>query len=76
MEKLEIENVKEVIEPVTEAEKAVVEPVEEIQPKEYSKWLKDEQKWQKTCEKCGAVMRGWAYRENFKYCPMCGVEMR
>lgn len=53
---------------------------EEVKPKVTfkpisSKWVKDEVQATKTCEACGAVMRGWAYREKFLYCPMCGAKM-
>ena len=47
-------------------------PVEEVNPKG-TKWIKNQYDFTKTCESCGAVMRGWAYREPFKYCPKCGA---
>lgn len=28
----------------------------------------------KVCEACGAIMRGWAFREPFAYCPKCGAK--
>ena len=39
------------------------------------KWEKNEFEATKKCQKCGAVMRGWAYRQEFKYCPMCGEKL-
>ena len=29
----------------------------------------------KECSICHAVMMGWASREKFNYCPMCGAKM-
>lgn len=56
---------------------AVPEKIEEkVEEKKFKhKWLDDKFAGIKTCDACGAQMRGWAYREKFKYCPMCGVEM-
>ena len=39
-----------------------------------TKWIKDEALATKTCEACGAVMHGWAFREKFAFCPMCGAK--
>lgn len=38
-----------------------------------TKWIPNKIEGTKMCESCGAVMRGWAYREPFKYCPKCGA---
>ena len=38
-----------------------------------TKWIRNEAEGTKKCDACGAVMRGWAYREPFKYCPKCGA---
>lgn len=35
-------------------------------------WIINQADGTKQCESCGAVMRGWAYREPFDYCPKCG----
>ena len=60
-----------------EAEKNLEEEkIEEKAVKESHKWIVDRVAFTKTCDGCGAVMRGWAYRETFKYCPMCGSEMK
>ena len=29
----------------------------------------------KECPSCGARMQGWAFRQQFAYCPMCGVQL-
>ena len=39
------------------------------------KWIIDKINFTKTCEACGAVMKGWAYREKFYYCPICGIKI-
>ena len=62
------------------ARKPKIEKIEEEQkvetnlkkPEVLSKWIIDEVNATKTCEICGAVMRGWAFREKFNFCPMCG----
>ncbi len=41
-------------------------------PEQIYKWIRNEALGNKTCEACGAIMRGWAYREVFNYCPKCG----
>ena len=38
-----------------------------------TKWIRNEAEGTKKCDACGAVMRGWAYREPFQYCPKCGA---
>lgn len=38
-----------------------------------TKWIRNQAEGTKQCDACGAVMRGWAYREPFKYCPKCGA---
>ena len=52
----------------------VAEPVVKnfIQPVSTSRWIRDTINATKTCEACGSVMRGWAYRETFNFCPKCG----
>lgn len=73
MEKMEVEKkLDEVIEePIAEVEKPVSKPKKE----KTSKWVKNEAVGTKACEACGAVMRGWAFREDFQYCPKCGAKM-
>ena len=56
------------------SEPVVAEPVVKnfIQPVSTSRWIRDTINATKTCEACGSVMRGWAYRETFNFCPKCG----
>ena len=35
-------------------------------------WICDVSAQTKTCSACKSIMRQWAYREPFKYCPKCG----
>ena len=37
------------------------------------KWIVDGET--KVCEYCGSVLRGWAARQSFIYCPICGTHM-
>lgn len=54
-------------------------PVEEtgksniVVPEKLAHWIMDEASASKKCDACGAVMKGWAYRELFLYCPKCGT---
>ena len=48
---------------------------QEVEDRPRYKWIRDELNATKTCEMCGGVMRGWAYREVFNYCPKCGNRM-
>ena len=63
MEKMEVNSVSK-----TET------PIKTVVKKNY-KWIDNNVDGVKTCEACGAEMRGWAYRQNFIYCPMCGEKM-
>lgn len=66
---------------VNEEQDYVEKPVKEKKVEKVVEPVKIETKWvvnpdfTKTCEACGAVMRGWACRENFLYCPMCGAKV-
>ena len=61
-------------------EEVTAQPIEEVvdtkasKASNVTKWIKDEALATKTCEACGAVMRGWAFREKFAFCPMCGAK--
>lgn len=72
MEKMEVKKeVDEILEePITEA----VKVEKKAKAPKATKWIIDDSKATKTCESCGAVMRGWAFREDFKYCPICGAK--
>lgn len=62
-----------------ESEKVLQEP-EKQEPKKkpekqkINRWIDNEAKGVKTCPDCGGEIMGWAYRQNFHYCPLCGVE--
>ena len=48
---------------------------------EETKYIKNTAEWivtadAKKCSICGAEMRGWAFRQNFNYCPMCGMRIQ
>ena len=68
MEKMEVS--KDIVE--KEIMKEITPKAEKVNPKG-TKWIKNLIDGTKKCESCGAVMRGWAYREPFAYCPKCGA---
>lgn len=75
MEKMPMD--EQVIEPAVEFIEPAVEKVEAGEPEQkVYKWIKDMAVGTKKCENCGAVMRGWAFREPFNYCPRCGEEIQ
>lgn len=57
-----------------------VEKIEVTEEKEVVKEAPKTTRWimnpnhTKTCEACGAIMFGWAFREPFEYCPKCGAK--
>lgn len=63
VEKIEVEKI-EVAEEVKEVKKEA--------PKS-TRWIMNPNHT-KTCEACGAIMFGWAFREPFEYCPKCGAK--
>ena len=70
MEKLDLDTIEEtVVTPIAS------EVESEPEDKAYH-WVNNVYEFTKTCEKCGAVMRGWAYRQDFPYCPMCGTKLQ
>ena len=46
-----------------------------VVPEKLGHWINDDAVGTKTCDVCDAVMRGWAYRELFNFCPKCGTRM-
>ena len=70
-----MEKVNELEEETSEAPEEVV--VEAPDENRVYHWIMDEANFAKTCEKCGAVIRGaWAFREKFDYCPKCGAKTK
>lgn len=66
-------------------EKKLEEIVVDEQPKEEvakkvkasarsMEWVIDNATTTKKCSACEAIMRGWAHREVFNYCPKCGAK--
>ena len=68
-EVMEAEAMETVQEEAQETNEVVETDVKTLRP---TKWIVNEAEGSKKCEACGAVMRGWAYRELFDYCPKCG----
>jgi len=61
--------------PIEKLEIDADEKAPKVEKAEALKWIVDTVQFTKTCAKCGATMRGWAYREKFDYCPKCGTKM-
>lgn len=76
MEKMEVESRIDDA-PLLKVSKQVAEIEQNVKTEEivHYKWIDNRAEGIKTCEKCGAAMRGWAYREKFDYCPKCGEKM-
>lgn len=74
MEKMEVEKKADDVQEIVQIEKNA--PEKEVSEKaKKAKWLIDAVKSEKKCDACGAIMHGWAYRQQFNYCPMCGASM-
>lgn len=64
MEKMEIENA---------VEESALKAGEPETGAKGTKWIRNDTEGTKMCDACGAVMRGWAFREPFQFCPKCGA---
>lgn len=73
MEKMEVEKSLEEVKKEETKEAEPVKTEKKTKSAKGTKWIKDEAIGTKQCESCGAVMRGWAFREPFQFCPKCGA---
>lgn len=71
-----VETVAEDLERQKVEEEAIKEvPIAKMIVKKTKAWVVDEYNATKTCPDCGKEMHGWAFRQDFAFCPFCGTEL-
>lgn len=69
-----MENQEKKLEEIVIEEQPKEEPVKKAKSARSMEWVIDKKTGAKQCSACEAIMRGWAHREVFNYCPKCGAK--